>query len=748
MDFASLHITFAPLLPEAALAAMAGAAVIMSAWAILRRAKGAGARALALALMLAALANPVVIAEKREPLKDTVLVAEDSSASMETGNRLQQIERSKSSLLKKLAGHPDLEVETVTVNGADKTDLFHALAPKLAAIPPNRLAGIIALTDGQIHDAPEGALPAPFHALIAGSRKEINRKLVIKAAPSFAVVGKEASFTLRVEDQPSARAKTARVILKQGNEAQDRLYHVPVGKDYTLSVPVRQAGANLFAFEAEEVPGEISTVDNKAALSVNGVRDRLRVLLVSGAPHIAARVWRGLLKSDPAIDLLHFTILRTPFSSARVPQREMSLIAFPTRELFEEKLSGFDLVIFDRFSDNTLVPEMYLENIARYVRNGGALLISHATEEAGTRAQEFQGIRDGEDRQNGLSALFEILPARPTSRIATGSFMPEITAEGLRHPVTETLTADQPSAKWGPWYRQVEIDKSATSEHAQILMTGLQARPLLVLDRVGKGRVAQFMSDQFWLWSRGGSNAGPQIPLMRRAVHWLMQEPELDETSLRASAEPNREGKGWIITIAKRSLDKDRESVMIEYPSGKTGGLVLTRNNKEVSSKSSSSGESSNSEKSSPSATSLKSAFNTEKNQGLLLGVLKVDQAGIYRIREVNPDEESNNNHETLVMAGAIDAPEYADLRASDLILKPYAKASGGSVNWLEDNPDGPKIQRAAPDSSQSGWGWIGLRRNGQYRVTGSESTPLGPVWAILAAILAVSMLAWRREGR
>ncbi|MER2520275.1 MAG: hypothetical protein ABTQ34_06265 [Bdellovibrionales bacterium] len=750
MYISSFHLTFAPLVPTVALAVLACGTTILSVVAILRRAKGAGARALALALMLMALANPVVTTEKREPVKDMVLLVTDQSASMNTDDRTQQVERAKASLLKTLAEFPDLEVATVAVEGADKTGLFQALAPKLATIPPNRLAGIIALTDGQVHDTPEEKLPAPLHTLLAGNRNEFNRKLVVVSAPSFAVVGKEATFTIRVEDAPQTQGKTARVTLRQNGEAQDRIYRVPVGKDYALSLPVKQAGANLFALEAEEAPKEISTVDNKAAVSVNGVRDRLRVLLVSGTPHIAARVWRGLLKADPAIDLLHFTILRTSFSSSRVPQNEMSLIAFPTRELFEEKLSGFDLVIFDRFSDNTLVPELYLDNIARYVRNGGALLISHATEEAVMRGEDLPDMRDEFESQQprGFSQLSGILPIRATDRIASGAFVPAVTGEGLRHPVMENLTQNQPAAEWGPWYRQAEIAKDAASDHAQILMTGLQGRPLLALDRVGKGRVAQFLSDQFWLWSRSGDNAGPQIQLMRRVVHWLVQEPDLDETSLRASSEPLPEGKGWNITVTKRSLKSNSETVTIERPDGKIIGLNLKCNNCEDSRQNSTSTGRSQEKNTSSSSVRSNIADNIAQNHGLLRGTLEVRQTGIYRVKETAEQDESEGHHETLVVAGPVNAPEFADLRSTDKIMEPVAKASGGGVSWLADNPDGPKIHRTALNSSQSGSGWIGLRRNGQYRVTGSESTPLGPLWAILAAILAVSMLAWHREGR
>ena len=137
-------------------------------------------------------------------------------------------------------------------------------------------------------------------------------------------------------------------------------------------------------------------------MQINGVRDRLRVLLVSGEPHAGERTWRNLLKSDASVDLVHFTILRPPEKQDGVPVDELSLIAFPTRELFIEKIEDFDLIIFDRYRRRGILPSLYLENIAQ--------LRPQRRRGAGLRRP---GIRRG---RKHLSLAAGIGPARRTDR--------------------------------------------------------------------------------------------------------------------------------------------------------------------------------------------------------------------------------------------------------------------------------------------------------------------------------------------
>ena len=122
--------------------------------------------------------------------------------------------------------------------------------------------------------------------------------------------------------------------------------------------------------------GEIALQNNRTVIATEGIRDRLQVLLVSGEPHPGERTWRNLLKADASVDLVHFTILRPPEKQDGTPVKELSLIAFPTRELFVEKLSEFDLVIFDRYERRGILPTVYLNNVVDYVRAGGAVLVA------------------------------------------------------------------------------------------------------------------------------------------------------------------------------------------------------------------------------------------------------------------------------------------------------------------------------------------------------------------------------------
>ena len=94
-------------------------------------------------------------------------------------------------------------------------------------------------------------------------------------------------------------------------------------------------------------------------------------------------------------------------------------------------------------------------------------------------------------------------------------------------------------------------------------MEGPEARPLLVLDRQGEGRVAMLASDQAWLWSRGFEGGGPQLELLRRLAHWLMQEPELEEEVLRGTGE-----EGGVV-ITRRTLAETVPPVDRDQPVGR-----------------------------------------------------------------------------------------------------------------------------------------------------------------------------------
>ena len=678
------RLILSPLLPAPWLIAAAVLTALIILFAFYRRAKGSVLRGALFALVLLALANPSLVGEQREALKDKAIVIVDNTASTSLGDRRQQITDAAKAIDRKLAEMPDLETVTDYVVGNSETDLFGAVSDAMNKIPPDRLAGVIAITDGEVHDQPPDNLKAPFHTLLAGHQDEIDRRLIIKAAPAFGIVGQSVTVTLRVDDAPKAQSDKATVIIRRDDGSEDAI-DVPVGEDVQVKTALHHAGINNVGFEAEPLPGELTTLNNTRLVSINGVRDRLRVLLVSGQPSVGGRQWLNLLKSDGSVDLINFTILRSPMKPNAIPNRELSLIPFPSQTIFETKLNKFDLVIFDGFSNRLLVPENYLANIAAYVEQGGALLVSNAT---GAMASEL-----------GQSPLARILPVQSNGNLLTGSFVPNISEAGHNHPVTATLGAAQHSP-WSPWYRQ--IDGRIQNDDSEILMTGLQQKPLLVLARVGKGRVAQFLSNQFWLWPREYPTGGPEAEMLRRTAHWLMQEPELDETALTARAEES--DGGWKLTIFKRSLKGDSAAVTVTGPDNQPRQVNLA---KDVN--------------------------------GAIGATVPVATAGLYRVKD--------ENHEVLVMAGASDAPEFGAMVATDEIVKPLAKATDGGIFWLDDYKDGPEIRRTDKNAGQNGHGWLGLKKNGAYRVIGSKTYPLWPAWAALIIILGIAMFAWRREG-
>ncbi|NVN04650.1 VWA domain-containing protein [Asaia spathodeae] len=520
-----IHLTFMPLIPVWLLALAAGLAVIIGIYALLRRVPGSLARMLALLLLVFWLAGPRLSRPFFEPAPQDVLLVVDHSPSMALRNRLDSAEKAAARLQVEAHAIPGLTLHTVTVQGGDGhgTRLFDAIDQ--ADLPPGRFSGAILLTDGMVHDAPSALPPLfqrdgrilPLHVLLTGKGEETDRRLRILQAPPYALVGKDATLRMVVDDLGAAGKQPVTLTLRQGDEPPRQIPAIS-GEPLELTVPVRHPGETLITLSAAPLAGEVSPRNNSAIVRINGVRDRLKVLLVSGTPNQGERVWRRLLKADPSVDLVHFTILRPPDKDDGTPLSDLALIPFPIKELFQDKIKQFDLIILDGFHNAGILPQDYLANIADYVREGGGLLLT-----AGPEFTEDGTLQD--------TPLADILPAHvPSNGVINERFVPKLTDSGQRHPVTAGLP--QP---WGPWYRGLASD----SLHGTSLLTGPENQPLLVLDTVRKGRVALLLSDQLWLWSRGEGGGGPQAELLKRLSHWLMKEPELEENQLRASIREN-----------------------------------------------------------------------------------------------------------------------------------------------------------------------------------------------------------------
>ena len=401
----------------------------------------------------------------------------------------------------------------------DGTRLFAALGAALADVPPDRVAGAIFLTDGRVHDVPADAaalgFAAPVHGLITGTANERDRRVVLVTTPRFGIVGQSQTIVFRVDDQ-GVRGTPAQVTVRRDGEVLERRTVTP-GNTINAQIPIPHAGPNIVEIEASPIEGELTTVNNRAVVSIDGVRDKLRVLLVSGEPHAGERTWRNLLKSDASVDLVHFTILRPPEKQDGTPINELSLIAFPTRELFQQKINEFHLIIFDRYARQGVLPIIYFDNIARYVREGGAVLIAAGPDYASPTSL-------------WRTPLDQILPAEPSGLTTETAFRAALTNPGKRHPVTRGLEgSDSTPAKWSRWFRLVDTK----TNNGTSVMEGPESKPLLVLSREGEGRVGLLLSDHIWLWARGFEGGGPHLDLMRRLSHWLMKQPDLEEEALR-----------------------------------------------------------------------------------------------------------------------------------------------------------------------------------------------------------------------
>jgi len=684
------QILFDPLLSMPLIYVLGALTLLIVGFSIWRGLKGWPYRLAAGAVLLAALLNPSLQTEDREPLSDIVLVVTDASASQDLSDRPTQTEEALTTLEAEIAAL-GMEMRLATVGDAPDnagTLLMGELTRMLAEVPRARVAGAILLTDGQLHDAGLVLdMPAPIHALLTGREGDWDRRLVIETAPAFAIIGEEFQLQLRLEDQgaiPADLAGRSEILIAIDGE-EPRSFTVPVGETLNLPLTLEHAGQNVIQFIVPEAEGELTDRNNAAVVQINGIRDRLRVLLVSGEPHPGQRTWRNLLKSDPSVDLVHFTILRPPDKQDGVPVSELSLIAFPTRELFMEAVDEFDLIIFDRYQRRGILPMLYIDNIRQYVTDGGALLLAAGPDFA-SAASLYR------------TPLAEILPGRPTARVIDQPYLPVITDLGNRHPVTAGLEDEhaappEAEAPWGRWFRQIEL----TEQGGQTVMSGASDAPLLMLDRVGEGRVALLASDHAWLWDRGYEGGGPQLEMLRRLAHWMMGEPDLEEEALVATAD------GQTLTVTRRTLAEEAADVTVTYPDGTEEILALN-----------------------------------ETAPGRYTAEIEGAEQGLYRLTDGTLD--------TVIALGPAAPREFEETIASADWLLPVTEPLSGAVMRLEEGM--PDLRRVAEGRNAAGRGWIGLTTRDAYLTTDVTVTPLVSAWLFLLIAAGLMLGAWLREGR
>jgi hypothetical protein len=687
----NIGIAFAPLVAAQILWAVIAAAVLFALVLFASRSRGAAVRTLALALIALALANPSFTREDRDPLTSIAVVVVDKSPSQNFGDRMAQTEAARAKILDALHRIPGLEVRVIEAGEADgETDgtrLFTALNSTLADVPSDRFAGVIMITDGRVHDVPAdaGALgfSAPVHALITGHADERDRRIALIAAPRFGIVGQPQTITYRVEDQ-GAHESTAQVTVRRDGDVIETR-NVPIGTAQSVTVPIPHGGQNIVEIEASPLAGELTQVNNRVVVSIDGVRDKLRVLLVSGEPHAGERTWRNLLKSDPSVDLVHFTILRPPEKQDGTPINELSLIAFPTRELFQQKIDDFQLIIFDRYARQGVLPIIYFDNITRYVRDGGAVLVAAGPDYASSTSI-------------WRTPLDAILPAEPSGNVTNQAFRPELTELGRRHPVTRGLEGSEgQSPRWSEWFRVVDT-RSATGT---TIMQGPDAKPLLVLSHEGEGRVALLLSDHIWLWARGFEGGGPHLDLLRRLSHWLMKEPDLEEEALRLTV------SGHDLLVRRQTMADQVADVTLTSPSGAARTLKLDA-----------------------------------KNPGVWESTVSANELGLWRATDgklnalinvgpANPREYAEVTSTTQVLAPLANATGGDARRLED----------GGGLNV-------PRIVAVRSADTYKGDDWLGLKMSDASVVRGVGVLPVFAGLLGLLLLLGSIAGTWVREGR
>ena len=687
----NLSLAFSPLLPWPALIALAGLAIVVLALGFFTRRPGTLLRALAMAMILGALTDPALVREDREDLKDVVAIVVDQTGSQTIGERMAQTLAARTALEASLGQMSNVEPRFIEAGKGDAqtdgTRLFAALNAGLADVPPERIGAVILITDGLVHDIPASldayGIKAPLHALITGHEGERDRRIELVEGPRFGIVGKDQVIVARVLDTAPGNEPIVLHVRRDGVE----ISRLQVSPGTNIRVPVRidHGGPNLVELEVETLPGELTALNNRAVLTIEGVRDKLKVLLVSGEPHAGERMWRNLLKSDANVDLVHFTILRPPDKNDQTPNNELALIAFPVADLFGTKIKEFDLIIFDRYSNQSVLPQLYFENIVRYVRDGGALLLA-----AGPDFAKDEGLFN--------SPLGRISPAKPDGRVLQQPFRATITIEGARHPVTRDLPGSAASPPgWSDWYRQVEADVL----RGNAVMAGVGDKPLLVLSREAKGRVGLLLSDQMWLWARDYQGGGPHLDLLRRLAHWLMKEPELEEEALRASA------LGREITIERQSLKPEVGDVTLTTPTGTTSVVKLDA-----------------------------------ASPGLSRAKISVDEPGLYRLTDgalsalVNVGAENPREFQEVVST-----PEYlrALAQASGGSVRRIASPTGIIM---------PRITSLRNSPSYAGSDFIAIHRTGVSTVKALGVAPLAIGLLGLALLLGSILAAWIREAR
>ncbi len=600
-------------------------------------------------IFLLLITNPMINSMKKKYYNDILIVLYDKTQSVVETKKTRQLLEVKEKIennIKKLEKLEVVEIEVDNLNNLNNekidTKIITKLQKTFEKFEKNRVAGVIIVTDGVIHDLEKiesDFEDIPMHFFLLGKKNERDRSIITESIPEYALVGKPINFIFKIIDGKFEEDIEATFIL-DGVEVFSETFAPNI--NHQINLPISHAGENLLEIKISNHPDEITFANNYKVFKINGIHEKLRVMLISGEPNMGLRNWRNILNSDPSIELLHFTILRPPSKRDLTPVRELALIPFPSQELFSADISKFSLIILDQYTLQGILPKKYLDNIVDYVINGGAIL--------NISGQEYLG-----DRSLSNSPLANILPAKPES-FSTKSFIPTLTNLGKRHPITNTLENSYKNKKWGKWFSFIKTNQAS----GQTLMTA-NSHPLLIINEVSDGRIAQILSDQGWVWKKDRENKGPLLKLLRNIIHWLLKTPEFQENYLEVFK------NGDLITLNLNSLYQGNTKAIITNPMGKEISVLMKDN----------------------------------KN-GSLIGTFESNEYGKFSLN-VNDIKKD-------FFLGVSNSIELERVRSSDFLIDSFFKKNKNyiySTTWL--GSDIPTILKVYSKNNIAGKNWVGL---------------------------------------
>ncbi|MFN8694398.1 MAG: hypothetical protein ACK5XX_08355 [Holosporales bacterium] len=482
-----MQIVFAPVVPIWLLVLLLPL-LLLAVYAALPRWPARILASCGVLVCLLLLLNPARLREERAAVPDTLLLLRDTTLSNQLGERPASTEAAIAAV-KQWAAAQNIEVREQSLTGSER-----------AGVTPETSA-VVVVGDGH-HLEALAASGVPVSVLLTDDPARPDAAPRLLEAPGFGLVGQAPTVRIFL-NEPG----TLRVVSAAGAETQTL-----TAGEHSLTLPPLVAGANVFYLQQDTLPGEVIANNNAFSFVINGVRERLKVLLVSGFPHPGTRVWRDVLLRDPAVDLVHFTILRRPESVDAARRDELSLIPFPVDELFGARLRNFDIVILDQYNQRGLLADAYLYNIAEFSRNGGALLLVTGAEFSGSASL-------------AASPLAAVLPLRPLQGAAVPQQLMRAGDIALAQPPLKlTARGAIPAA-----LNNMSISVY-TADEQQIIAVEDAKKP--------SGRVAHINSGGLWQSGRIPAEQQQYYALLQRLTQWLLRYPGTESSPARLTLSP------------------------------------------------------------------------------------------------------------------------------------------------------------------------------------------------------------------